>query len=107
MNSSAFQALVSQLGELSEVQREALLTALKRKLPVDEAVDLIDTRFKAAPCCGHCGSTSVGGWASQNGLARYRCKDCGQTFNALTARPWPNSTVAMPGSPMPRRSSTA
>ena len=87
MNGSGFQALVAQLGELSEVQRKALLTALKRKLPVDEAVALIDTRFKAAPCCGHCGSTSVGGWSSQNGLARYRCKDCGKTFNALTGTP--------------------
>ena len=64
MNGSGFQALVAQLGELSEVQRKALLTALKRKLPIDEAVELIDTRFKAAPCCGHCGSTSVGGWSS-------------------------------------------
>ncbi len=87
MNSSGFQALVAQLGELSTVQREALLAALKRKLPIDEAVDLIDTRFKAAPCCGHCGSKSVGGWSSQNGLARYRCKDCGKTFNALTGTP--------------------
>ena len=87
MNGSGFQALVAQLGELSEVQCKALLTALKRKLPIDEAVELIDTRFKAAPCCGHCGSTSVGGWSSQSGLARYRCNDCGKTFNALTGTP--------------------
>ena len=33
MNGSGFQALVAQLGELSEVQRKALLTALKRKSP--------------------------------------------------------------------------
>lgn len=87
MKASGFQTLVAQLGELSEVQREALLTALKRKLPVDEAVDLIDTRFKAEPRCGHCGATSVGRWSSQNGLARYRCKVCGKTFNALTGTP--------------------
>lgn len=87
MKASGFQALVAQLGELSEVQRSALLVALKRKLPVAEAVDLIDTRFKADPCCGHCGSKAVGKWASQNGLARYRCKDCGRTFNALTGTP--------------------
>jgi transposase-like protein len=61
-----------------------LLCALKRKLPIDEAVELIDTRFKAARYCGHCGSTSVGGWSSQSSLARYRCKDCGKTFNSLT-----------------------
>lgn len=87
MNASGFQALVAQLGDLSEVQREALLAALKRKLPAAEAIALIDTRFKADPCCGHCGSHAVGKWASQNGLARYRCKDCGKTFNALTGTP--------------------
>jgi hypothetical protein len=37
MNASGFQTLVAQLGELSEVQREALLTALKHKRPTDVA----------------------------------------------------------------------
>ncbi len=87
MKASGFQALLAQLGELSEVQREALLSALKRKLPAAEAVAFIDTRFKIDPCCGHCGSKTVGKWASQNSLARYRCKDCGKTFNALTGTP--------------------
>lgn len=87
MKASGFQALVAQLGDLSEVQRSALLAALKGKLPAAEAITLIDTRFKADPCCGHCGSHAVGKWASQNGLARYRCKDCGKTFNALTGTP--------------------
>ena len=87
MNSKGFQVLVAQLGELSAVQREALITALKRWLPVSEAVELIDTRFSADPCCGHCGSRRVGGWSSQAGLKRYRCKDCAKTFNALTGTP--------------------
>lgn len=87
MNTKGFQALVSQLGELSAVQREALISALKRRLPLSEAVDLIDSRFSADPCCGHCGSRHVGGWSSQAGLKRYRCKDCAKTFNALTGTP--------------------
>lgn len=66
MDDLRFQALVTQQGELSEVQRKALLTTLKRKLPFDEAVALIDARFKASPCCGHCGSTSVGSYHIQN-----------------------------------------
>lgn len=87
MDGKGFQALVAQLGELSAVQREALITALKRRLPVDEAVQLIDARFGADPCCGHCRSRNAGGWSSQNGLKRYRCKECGKTFNALTGTP--------------------
>ena len=87
MNSRGFQALVSQLGDLSAVQCEALITALKRKLPVDDAVQLIDTKFHADPCCGHCHSRDVRGWSSQGGLKRYRCKACSKTFNALTGTP--------------------
>lgn len=87
MDGKGFQALVAQLGNLSTVQRDALIAALKRKLPVDQAVELIDTRFCADPTCGHCGSKEVRGWSSQNGLKRYRCKDCAKTFNALTGTP--------------------
>jgi transposase-like protein len=87
MDGKGFQALVAQLGDLSTVQRDALIAALKRKLPVDQAVELIDTRFCADPTCGHCGSKEVRGWSSQNGLKRYRCKDCSKTFNALTGTP--------------------
>jgi transposase-like protein len=87
MNGKGFQALVAQLGDLSNVQRDALITALKRRLSLDDAIELIDSQFKTAPCCGHCGSKSVGGWSSQNGLARYRCRDCTRTFNALTGTP--------------------
>jgi transposase-like protein len=87
MDGKGFQALVAQLGDLSAVQREALVTALKRRLPVGEAVELIGTRFCADPCCGHCRSENVRGWSSQNGLKRYRCSDCGKTFNALTGTP--------------------
>lgn len=71
MNAKGFQALVLHLGELSAVQREALISALKRRLPLSEAVDLIDSRFSADPCCGHCGSRHVGSWSSQAGLKRY------------------------------------
>lgn len=87
MNSRGFQALVSQLGDLSAVQCEALITALKRKIPIDDAVQLIDTKFQADPCCGHCHSKDVRGWSSQGGLKRYRCKACSKTFNALTGTP--------------------
>ena len=53
MDGMRFQTLVAQLGHLSTVQRDALIEALKRKLPVDEAVELIATRFCADPTCGH------------------------------------------------------
>lgn len=87
MDGKGFQVLVAQLSDLSGVQRAALITALKRRLPADEALQLIDSHFLADPCCGHCRSKNVGGWSAQGGLKRYRCKDCGKTFNALTGTP--------------------
>ena len=107
MDGKGFQVLVAQLGDLSGVQRAALITALKRRLPVDEALQLIDTHFRADPCCGHCRSKNAGGWSAQGGLKRYRCKDCGKTFNALTGTPSRNCIAAMPGSPTLRPWPTA
>jgi len=37
--------------------------------------------------CPHCGARDVVGWGRSSGLARYRCKDCARTFNALTKTP--------------------
>jgi len=82
-----FQALVEQLGELTAGQRDALVEAIKRKSSVKDAVALIETRFAAAPRCGHCRSEKVATWAKSNPLTRYKCSACGKTFNALTGTP--------------------
>ena len=87
MKSKEFQGLVEQLGELSAVQREALVAALQSKGPAEEVIGLIETRFAAAPACGHCGSERFGSWGRASGLRRYMCKACGRTFNALTNTP--------------------
>ncbi len=87
MKDAEFQGLVAQLGGLSEVQRGALLEALKSKRPAAEALKLIEARFGAAPCCGHCGSHAQQPWGHASDLKRYRCKDCRRTFNALTGTP--------------------
>lgn len=87
MKSQDFQTFVEQLGELSEVQRSALLAALNAKGSTNEALALIETRFASEPCCGHCGSKHFGTWGHANALRRYKCKDCGRTFNALTGTP--------------------
>jgi len=87
MQSKGFRQLIALLNDLPRVQREALLTALHSKLSPAAALKLIETRFEAAPECGHCGSEHVGGWSTANRTKRYRCKDCGRTFNAFTGTP--------------------
>lgn len=87
MKEAEFHGLVAQLGGLSDVQRAALIEALKSKRPQAEALKLIEARFDAEPYCGHCGSHAVQSWGSASGLKRYRCKECRRTFNALTGTP--------------------
>ena len=48
---------------------------------------MIETRFAAAPACGHCGASDFKPWGSASGLKRYMCKACERTFNALTGMP--------------------
>ena len=87
MKAQNFQALVDQLGDLSQVQREALVEALTATGSGEEIVALIETRFAVAPACGHCGASDFKPWGSASGLKRYMCKVCGRTFNALTGTP--------------------
>ena len=84
-----FQALVEQLGELTTAQREALADAISTKSSVNDAVRMIETRFAAAPRCGHCHAGTVTTWAKPskiNPLVRYKCKACGKTFVVPQAR---------------------
>jgi len=87
MKTKDFQGLIEQLSELSAVQREALVAALSSKGSANEVITLIEARFAAAPCCGHCRSERIGTWGHASGLRRYKCKACGRTFNALTGTP--------------------
>jgi transposase-like protein len=87
MKAQDFRALVERLGDLSQVQRDALVEALSAKGAGEEVVAMIETRFAAAPACGHCGEADFKPWGSASGLKRYMCKACDRTFNALTGTP--------------------
>lgn len=87
MKTPDFQALIEQLGDLSEVQRSALIAALKDKGAANDVIALIETRFAVAPVCGHCKSEAFSSWGVASRLRRYKCKCCSRTFNALTGTP--------------------
>jgi hypothetical protein len=65
-----FRVLIEQLGDLSEIQREALVEALTATGSGEEVVALIETRFAAARACGHCGAADFKPWGSASGLKR-------------------------------------
>ena len=87
MKSKEFRAFVAQLGALTAVQRNALVTALSSKGSADDVIGLIETEFAKAPMCGHCGSEEFCKWGVAAGMKRYMCKTCDCTFNALTGTP--------------------
>lgn len=87
MKPEDFRSFVEQLGDLTQVQRTALTAALSGEGSANEAVALIETRFEAAPACGHCHSTSFCSWGRASGMRRYKCRGCERTFNALTGTP--------------------
>ena len=89
MESKQFQKLVEQLSDLSEVQRAALLEAVRGGKPANEAIALIEQRFAAAPACGHCGSNELRqmGRGQRLQALQVQSRGCGRTFNALTGTP--------------------
>ena len=84
MDDKAFSAILDQVGAMSEDQRAALLRRLSADAPQATVRELLDGGAVGPPRCGHCGGDQVARWGSAHGLARYRCRECRRTFNALT-----------------------
>jgi transposase-like protein len=87
MKAEDFRVVLAELGSLTVVQRNALMTALSSRRSGDEVIALIETEFAKAPACGHCGSETFSRWGVATGMKRYKCKGCKRTFNALTGTP--------------------
>lgn len=84
MRHQAFIALLEQIKQLTSGQRKALVQALN---PRNDAATLPYAVSLPEPTeCPHCHAPigRLGAWGRSHGLRRYRCKDCGRTFNALT-----------------------
>ncbi len=71
---------------LFEAIREALFPEPRLKLG-KIAEEVRDSRFSSGLACVHCGSKSVNRNGKYRSPQRYLCKDCGKTFNDLTASP--------------------
>jgi len=105
MDSGEFLLWLGGIGKLSMAQRAQALASLREGGAVDEAEasserahagrgrDRLDGLGEAGHVkvenqgCPHCSGRNIVSWGRSNALARYRCKDCGRTFNALTKTP--------------------
>lgn len=84
MRHKAFVELLGQLKQLTPEQRRQVVRQLKGRTA--SLVSGVSVEIPAPSACPHCHATAerVGSWGQSHGLKRYRCRDCGRTFNALT-----------------------
>lgn len=84
MRHMAFVELLAHLKQLTPEQRKRVVRHLMGR---ESAPVLGATAPLPAPTgCPHCSAAvdRLGSWGQSCGLKRYRCRDCGRTFNALT-----------------------
>ena len=82
MSERELRKWVSQLGRLSREERAALKAEIAALESSEAGLQVIEARGGLS--CPHCAAGHVTRNGHANGLQRYRCRDCGKTFNALT-----------------------
>lgn len=86
--------LYEDFDALSQGEKLALFEAIKDtlfpepRLQLDKVAEEVrDSRFSTGLACVHCGSKAVKRNGTYRSRQRYLCKDCGKSFNDITASP--------------------
>ncbi|VXB29394.1 IS1595 family transposase [Massilia sp. 9I] len=87
MRSQGFRRLLRQLASLNWQQRSQLIEALRPAVGLDRVCAAIEGVRPAPTGCPGCGSGRHYRHGIVRGLQRYRCRDCGRTFSALSGTP--------------------
>ena len=87
MKAPGFATLLAQLQLLNQPQRQQLLDALHPAAGLDRVVAFIDQIRSGARCCPDCSCVRCHRHGQANDLQRFRCCQCGRTFNDLTGTP--------------------
>lgn len=87
MRRQEFAELLGRLGTLTPQQKAVVIRHLDMRR-ASEDIRVAGTLPEPIRC-PHCAApkASVLSWGQSHGFKRYRCKDCGRTFNALTGTP--------------------
>jgi len=84
MKKQKFSEFLDMVKELSKAQRVELLEFLDNTQRAICPAAIVEERFAGKPVCPKCQSDSIHKWGIVSGLQRYRCKNCGRSFNSLT-----------------------
>lgn len=87
MDRQGFQKMLKALADLSPLQKERLIAAVETSNGTGEAARIAEGRVKPGAVCPGCAGTRIGRWGRRQGIQRFRCRDCGRTFNALSGTP--------------------
>jgi transposase-like protein len=84
MRNQQFSEFVAQMKDLTEAQMTVLRELLGKTQYDKRPAAILDQQFASKPICPNCQSSSLHRWGVVSGIQRYRCKECGRSFNALT-----------------------
>lgn len=104
MRQQAFLQWLGQLDRLTPRQRRQVSAKLNTILPKHASGSDTAKLIPPPDHCPHCLASALRPWGTSHGLARYRCKQCGRTCNALSGTAlarlrhkdhWPNYAKAL------------
>lgn len=87
MRKPELKRITAALRQLTPAQRKVVSAELASLDAQPASTVIIEGHFAAAAACPHCESKRVIRHGHANGLQRYRCRECGKTFSALTGTP--------------------
>lgn len=87
MRAREMKRLMAMTERLTPSQRDALVASLTSSTAHCQVLDLVQARMGGTPSCPRCRGETVVRNGQADGLQRYKCRDCGATFNALSGTP--------------------
>ena len=87
MKAPRFTGWFSKLHLLNQPQRLRVIDALHPAAGLEQVIALIGQIRGAGRCCPRCNSRFWYRHGHANDLQRFRCRDCGRTFNDLSGTP--------------------
>jgi len=85
MKTKAYREWTDGIKSLTRSQRKSVFSQLNAVESQEAIIDELENNHVHR--CPHCQGERLSRWGRQSGLQRFRCRDCGKCFNALTGTP--------------------